>query len=142
MAKRYRSPLTKSKLRSAITNGTAVLKDVDHRTAGMRRIRDLLAAYESDLGGFDHLSEGQHAILRRAVMLQTQLEMLEKDWATNEDGHATPHQLELYQRVSSTLRRQIEALGLHKGRIAKDITEPRGPMEVLAEYLKPEEARP
>src|SRR5260370_25141937 len=120
MAARYRRALTQSKLRSAITNGSSVLLDCDHRTASMRRIKDLLAAYAVDLGGFASLSEGQKSILRRCVMLQVQLEMLEKTWADNW-GSAAANELALYQRTSNSLRRQIEALGLHKGRVAKDI---------------------
>jgi hypothetical protein len=123
MAKRYRSALTQSKLRSAITNGSSVLVDVDHRSRGMRRIKDLLAAYAVDLGGFASLSEGQKSILRRCVMLQVQLEMLEKKWAENEGGSAERYELELYQRTSNSLRRQIEALNLHKGRVAKVIND-------------------
>jgi hypothetical protein len=146
MAKRYRSALTSSKLRSAITNGSAVLVDCDHRTAGMRRIKDLLAAYANDLGGVEALSEGQRSILRRCVMLQVQLEMLEKHWAEN-GGSAASKSLELYQRTSNSLRRQIEALGLHKGRVAKAINQIDNDDAEVSKLLgyfenEPDEARP
>src|SRR5258708_14469448 len=90
-------------LHSAITNGTVVFANVDHRSAEMRRIKDLLAAYAVDLGGFASLSEGQRAILRRCVMLQVQLEMLEKKWADN-GGSAARNELELYQRTELASR--------------------------------------
>src|SRR5260370_38117518 len=75
-------------LHSAITNGTVVFANVDHRSAEMRRIKDLLAAYSADLGGADALCEGQRAILRRCVMLQVQCELIEKQWA-DDGGTAT-----------------------------------------------------
>jgi hypothetical protein len=88
----------------------------------MRRIKDLLRAYAVDLGGEDRLSEGQRAIVRRCVMLQTQLELLEAKFAEN-DGAASRVDLETYQRCSNSLRRLLESLNLHRGRIAKDVTD-------------------
>jgi hypothetical protein len=122
MRKRKHSALTQSRLRSAITNGNHLfLKNIDGRTRWMRRIKDLLHGYEeSDCGGSDTLSEGQRAIIRRAVMLQVQCEFLEHKFAQN-DGIATRPDLETYQRASNSLRRLIESLQLHTGRKAREV---------------------
>ena len=75
--------------RSAITNGTSLLHDVDGRSATMRRLRDIIHAHQSDLRGEAELSEGQRSILRRAALLQLQLEMMEQKFVQREDGVAT-----------------------------------------------------
>ena len=109
--------------RSSITNGSALLHDVDGRSATMRRLRDIVQAHVSDLGGAALLSEGQTALLRRAALLQLQTEMLETKFAANE-GAASRDELETYQRISNTLRRLVESLGLHLGRKPRDVTPP------------------
>src|SRR5262245_58326058 len=97
-----RKRLTPSKrfFRSSITNGSAVLREVDHRSAYMRRFRDLISGHATDLGGIDVLSEGQYAIIRRAALLQTQLELMEQKFAEREDGVATTSEIETYQRAA------------------------------------------
>ena len=82
----------------------------------MRRLRDIIRAHQADLGGADLLSEGQQAILRRAALLQLQAEMMEQTFVQRESGAATHEEIEVYQRASNTLRRLLEALGLHEGR--------------------------
>jgi hypothetical protein len=119
-AGRYKRDVTVTRLRSAITNGTALLADCDHRTAWMRRLRDLISAHTSDMGGLDNISEAERSILRRASMLELQLEMLETRFAANPDGVASTSDLLLYQRTASALRRLLESLGLQ--RRAKDVT--------------------
>jgi hypothetical protein len=118
---RKRPAASLAAFRSAVTNGTAVLLHVDGRSAWMRRFRDLIAAHESDLGGRDTLSEGQRAIVRRAALLQCQLELMETHIAQN-DGVAGVKMIECYQRVSGAMRRLLESLGLHQGRKARDVT--------------------
>ena len=134
MAGRKRIDLSSSKVRSAITNGSLVLIDVDHRSSWMRRFRDLLHAHQNDMGGDDGLSEGQRAIIRRAAMLELQLELLETKFAEN-NGAATTHELESYQRASNSLRRLLESLGLHRGRRARDIA-PVDPIEYARRYAE------
>jgi hypothetical protein len=87
----------------------------------MRRLKDLLAAHYADAGGELLLSEGQRALIRRAAMLELQLEMLETKFAHN-DGAASAKDLDLYGRTSGNLRRVLESLGLHRGRRARDVT--------------------
>jgi hypothetical protein len=107
-----------TKLRSALTNGSKLLVDVDHRSAWMRRLRDLISGHFSDLGGADNLSTAEASIIRRASMLELQMEMLESRFADN-DGVATTDQLLLYQRTASAARRLFESVGIK--RRAKDI---------------------
>ena len=118
MKPRKRIPLSLSRVRSAITNGRHVLADVDHRSAAMRRLRDLIQLHTTDLGGDDLISEAERRLIRRAAMLTLQLELLDQKFAT--DGEAGRADLELYQRVSNTLRRLLEALGLQ--RRPRDVT--------------------
>ncbi len=107
---------------SAITNGTRLLDDVDGRSASMRRFRDIIHAHQADLGGEPDLSEGQKAILRRASLLQLQLEMQEQKFAQRDDGVATSHEIEIYQRASGAMRRLLESLSLNEGRKPRNIT--------------------
>jgi hypothetical protein len=109
------------KVRSAITNGRYLFADIDHRTKAMRRLRDLLRAYEQDLGGRDILSQGQLALVRRGSMLCLQLELMEASWSAN-GVQASRDQLECYQRVTNSMRRVIESLGLNDGRKQRDVS--------------------
>jgi hypothetical protein len=122
--------VTPSKLRSALTNGRDVLAEVDGRTAIARRYRDLIALHTSDLGGDDHLSEGQHALIRRVATMTVQLELLDSKFA--QDGIAGAKDFELYQRGSNTLRRLLETLGTSKGRKARPVNEPHD----LQDYIR------
>jgi hypothetical protein len=120
MASRKQGALSLKKVRSALTNGSALLRNIDHRSAYMRRLRDLLLAHEADLGGRDILSEGQRAIIRRATLLTVQCELMEGKFAKH-DGSASNADLDCYQRCCNTLRRLIESLGLNEGRKQRDI---------------------
>jgi hypothetical protein len=84
----------------------------------MKRFRDLMALHISDLGGSDNISEAEHALVRRACTLIVELEQRECKFAAA--GEADDHALEVYQRVSNSLRRLLETLGLQ--RRAKDVT--------------------
>ena len=44
-----------TRVRSAITNGSQLLLDVDHRSAWMRRLRDIIQGHVADAGGIDLL---------------------------------------------------------------------------------------
>jgi hypothetical protein len=91
----------------------------------MRRLRDLIHAHTTDLGGDDYISESERRLIRRAAMLTLQLEMLDQRFANQ--GEASAADLELYQRVSNTLRRLLESLGLQRRQ--RDVT------PTLTEYL-------
>jgi hypothetical protein len=65
------------KQRSAATNGSRPFVDkIDHRSAWMRRWKDLFAAHLNDLGG-EGLSEAQVSICRRISTMEVELERLE-----------------------------------------------------------------
>jgi hypothetical protein len=119
---RKATELSLKKVRSAITNGSCLFTNIDGRSAPMRRFRDVIAAHEADLGGRDHPSEGQRAIVRRAALLQLSLEALEQKFASRPDGNATCAELETYQRASGALRRLIESLGLNVGRKPRTVS--------------------
>lgn len=110
---------TIARVRSAITSGKSLIADTDHRSAEMRRLRDLVTAHISDLGGDEVISHSQRILINRASMLTLQLEMLDRTFASN-DFLATPRQIDRYQRVVNTLRRTLETLGIE--RRARNVT--------------------
>jgi hypothetical protein len=116
-----------SRIRSSLTNGSSLLADADHRTAWMRRLRDLIQSHIFDLGGDDYVSDSEQRLVRRAAMLTIQLEMMDSRFATN-DGEASRVDLETYQRCSNSLRRLLESLGLQ--RRSRDVSPPS-----VAEYI-------
>ena len=112
--------LTQSRVRSAVSNGSALLlRHVDGRLPWARRLRDLIGDHVSDLGGDANISTAEMALVKRAAMLVLQMEMLECRFA-DQDGMATSAQLNDYQRALNTCRRTLEALGLQRRQ--RDIT--------------------
>lgn len=111
--------------RSRVTNGSAVLPDVDGRSTWVRRLRDLISAHVDDLGGDSAISEAERSIVRRAATLTVELERLEGRFAAA--GQATIAELDAYQRAAGNLRRLLESVGLE--RRARNITPP------LSEYV-------
>lgn len=108
----------KSKGRSRISNGSAVLPGVDGRGTWARRLRDLIGLHLSDLGGDDAVSEAEGSIIRRAAALTVELERMEVVFAVA--GEASREQIDLYQRTANSLRRLLEAVGLQ--RRPRDVT--------------------
>ena len=115
----------KPQARARVTNGSELLPDVDGRSTWARRARDLIELHIADLGGSDAISEAERSIVRRAAVLATELERMEKDFALA--GSASPAALDLYQRTANSLRRLLESLGLK--RRPRDVTD-------LHSYLK------
>ena len=93
MPRRRTRDISLRKIRSALTNGSALLVDVDHRSAWMRRLRDLQQLHVADAGGLDNISEAEHSLIRRAAMLELQLELLDSRFAAN-NGEATLHPID------------------------------------------------
>src|SRR5262249_53277962 len=117
-----RQVLRKPEARSRVTNGKCLLPGVDGRSLWSRRAYDLFALHLSDLGGADNVSEAERSIVRRAAVLEVELEQLEKRFATGDHPateDATGNLLDRYQRCANTLRRLLESLGLE--RRAKDV---------------------
>ena len=102
----------KSKGRSRISNGSAILPGVDGRSTWVRRLRDLIALHLSDLGGADAVSEAERSIIRRVATLTVELERMEAAFAVA--GEAEPQQIDLYQRTANSLRRLLESVGLER----------------------------
>jgi hypothetical protein len=96
--------------RARVSNGTVLLAVGDNRSVWVRRVRDLIAAHTADQGGSENISEATSSIIRRVATLTCELEQLEVSFAAN--GQATERQLDLYSRVSSTVRRLLEAIGI------------------------------
>jgi hypothetical protein len=76
----------KSQGKSRVTNGSKLLPLADGRSVSARRFRDLVDDISRDLGGQDHLSEGQRQLIRRAAMLSAESERMEAMSARGEPG--------------------------------------------------------
>jgi hypothetical protein len=94
-----------------------LLPGIDGRSAWTRRARDLISAHLADLGGIDNTSAAERSLIRRAAVLTTELERMERQFALDEQ--ASPNDLETYQRCANSLRRLLEAVGLQ--RRARDV---------------------
>jgi hypothetical protein len=116
--------------RSRISNGSSLFADamIDERGPYARRFRDLLSDYVAALGGIDVVSPQVHSISRCAATEKVQLELIERRWALN--GKSAPaEELDLYARISNSLRRHLESVGLKYVGNVKDIT-PGGGMDL------------
>ena len=94
-----------------------------------RRWRDVVASLASDLGGADHMSEAQTALVRRSATLVVQCEMDEALMA----GGQGFDEGKFLVRVN-TLRRLLTTLGVQ--RTARDVT------PSLSEYITDRKPRP
>jgi hypothetical protein len=104
--------------RSSVSNGSTLLSGVDGRSCWARRLRDLIELHEADRGGQSNISEAERAIIRRASTLIVEAERLEAKFALA--GEAEPADLDLYQRISNSMRRLFEAVGIE--RRPRDVT--------------------
>lgn len=111
-----------AKAKSAVTNGSKFLPDIDGRSTWARRARDIVAQLIEDRGGEDLTSEAERLILRRAAVLAVQTEQFESKFAeANSKGKTVSREdLDLYQRLANSMRRLLESVGLE--RVARDIT--------------------
>jgi hypothetical protein len=68
--------------RSALTNGNRLFVlegNADGRSAAYRRFKDVLEQILADMGGAEHLSEGQRQLCRRAATLSIMAEGMEAE---------------------------------------------------------------
>jgi hypothetical protein len=126
-----RARLYKAAARTRVTNGKDILAGVDGRSLWARRFRDLLALHLADMGGEANVSASELAILRRACCQLVELERMECRFALEEHG-PDPQALNLHQRISNSLRRNLTTLGLK--RRPKDVT------PTLSEYIAQRQA--
>lgn len=108
--------------RSRVTNGRQLLPDLDGRSVWARRLRDLINLHIDDLGGGDNTSEAERSIIRRAAVLEVELEYQETRFAELHlsGEEASDKRLDLYSRLAGNLRRLLESVGLQ--RRARDTT--------------------
>jgi hypothetical protein len=110
-------------MRSRLTNHKTLLPDMDGRTAGARRFRDLVAQIAVDQGGFDLLSESRVQLIKRFAAACVIAEQMEARLTNGEDIDISEHAL-----LCSTLVRLGQRLGID--RVPKDISGP-----TLQQYL-------
>jgi hypothetical protein len=109
----------KAHARNRVSNGNSLLgRAVDGRTLWARRLRDLIEEHLSDLGGDTNVSASERSLVRRASTMEVELERMEVAFARA--GAADPTTLDLYQKISNSLRRLLQTLGLQ--RRPRDIT--------------------
>ena len=65
-----------SKGRSKISNGTRLLANVDGRSAYARRFRDLVVAFEAEVGGT--LTELERGLVRQAAAVSLKAELMQE----------------------------------------------------------------
>ena len=70
-----------AKAKSAVTNGSKFLPDIDGRSTWARRARDIITQLIEDRGGEDLTSEAERLILRKAAVIAVQTEQLEATFA-------------------------------------------------------------
>lgn len=99
----------KSAQRSRVANGSAVLGGIDGRSTWVRRLKECLSDHLSDL---PDASVSERSLVRRAAVLEVELERLETKFALA--GQASPEELDIYARVAANLRRLLEAVGLQR----------------------------
>lgn len=107
--------MKRGKGRSRVTNGSQLLPLADGRSTTARRFRDVYEQIATDLGGLNHLSEGQKQLCRRTEMMCAELERME---ALSVRGEQVLDLAE-YGRVTDTIGRCLQRLGL--SRMMKDV---------------------
>jgi hypothetical protein len=107
--------------RSKVSNGNALFPSNTELAWG-RRLRDIICLHTVDLGGADYVSAAEASIIRRVATETIELELLEQKFAKNGKG-ASSEDLDLYARISNSLGRHLDRLGLK--RVAKDVPDLR-----------------
>src|ERR1700736_1631311 len=120
------TPSRKAMGRSRLSNGAKLLPMTDGRSATARRFKDLVEDIAADLGGKDHLSEGQRQLIRRAAMLSAESERMEALAARGE----AEFDIDLYGMICDRLGRLFGRLGLE--RVARPVNDSSN---VLSDYF-------
>ena len=98
------------------------LAHLDGRTASAKLVRDLIAAFESDLGGSSRLTEGVRQLVQRAAVLGAFIEDCETRWISGREFETAQ-----YLAAINVQRRVLATIGLE--RRAGDV------VPCLADYL-------
>jgi hypothetical protein len=77
-------------------------------------VRDILGRHVNDLGGLDVISEAEKGILRRAAVITIECERLERRFAAYPRDHVARNDLDVYIRLSNTLRHLLDLTGLER----------------------------
>jgi len=89
--------------RSAVTNGKKLLEGIDGRSPAGRRYRDLIRAFEAEIGG--PITEVERGLIRQAAALMLRSEQMQSDVV---NGHAV--NADELIRLAGTARRMLETL--------------------------------
>jgi len=95
---------TQATSRSKVSNGTRLLQNVDGRSSSARRFRDLVRAYETEVGG--NLSEVERGLIRQAAALTFKAETLQADLV-----NGNPVDGDQLIRLTGTAKRILSAIG-------------------------------
>jgi hypothetical protein len=122
---------------SAMSSGRRMFVRGDSSSAWSRRYRDIVAGHVSDLGGQAALSEAEISLIKRVSTLELECEQAEGRLSMGQEID-----LDLFQRMTNSLRRVLETLGLE--RKARDVTLIDGTVEApwspMRERLRAEAA--
>jgi hypothetical protein len=117
--------------RSAVTNGKRLFVEGGNMSGPWaRRFCDVQHLHLSDLGGLSAASEAERSLVRRVAVITIELERLEAKLSEIDDP--SQDMLDLYQRLTNSLRRVLETLAHGLARRPRDITEP--PTYYAVEY--------
>jgi len=93
--------------RSKVSNGTRLLQNVDGRSSSARRFRDLVRAYEAEVGGVGgKLTEVERGLIRQAAALTFKAESLQSDLV-----NGNPVDGDQLIRLTGTAKRILSAIG-------------------------------
>jgi hypothetical protein len=90
--------------RSAVSNRSRLLQNVDHRSSSARRFRDLVNAFEAEIGS--NLTEVERGLVKQAAALTIRAEQLQADIVNGKDVDS-----DALIRTSSTAKRILGAIG-------------------------------
>ena len=90
--------------RSAVTNGSRLLEGIDGRSPLARRFRDLIKAYEAEIGG--ELTEVERGLVKQAAALTLRAEQMQAAIVRGE-----PIDNDQLIRISGTAKRILGAIG-------------------------------
>jgi hypothetical protein len=95
----YQAPTT----RSAVSNGSRLHQNVDSRSSSARRYRDIVAAFQAEIGGI--LTEAERGLVKQAATLTLRAEQLAEDVINGK-----PVDDDQLIRISGTAKRLLGAI--------------------------------